>query len=143
MGLSGERYFVTFTDEAGGQVSLSLLSTKDEALRAFQVYRARAEKTSGREIKSFKSDGGGEYLNQKYKTYLEEARVQHINSLPYSPAQNGRAERANRTFMENGRCILEEAKVGKEFWGQAVLTAAHINNHLPSWGYKDMAPLEY
>jgi len=45
--------------------------------------------------------------------------------------------------MENARCILEEAQHGKEFWGQAVLTAAHIHNHLPSRSHTDMAPLEY
>ena len=143
IGLSGERYFITFIDEASGRVSLSLLRTKDEALTAFQVYRARAERTSGRQIKSFKSDGGGEYLNKKFRTYLEEAGIHRIVTPPYSPAQNGRAERANRTIMENAPCILEEAKLGKEFWGQAVLTSAHIHNHLPSRSHKDMAPLEY
>ena len=95
IGLSGESYFITFMDETSGRVSLSLLRTKDEALSAFEVYRARAEKSSGKQIKSFKSDGGGEYLNKKFMTYLKEVGIQHIVSAPYSPAQNGRAERAN------------------------------------------------
>ena len=50
--LTGERYFIDFTDEMSGRVSISLLTSKDEALGALQTYRARAEKTSGKEIKS-------------------------------------------------------------------------------------------
>ena len=35
IGISGERYFITFVDETSGRISLSLLHSKDEALRAF------------------------------------------------------------------------------------------------------------
>jgi len=143
VGIIGERYFITFVDETSGRISLSLLRTKDEALTAFQAYRARAEKSSGKEIKALWSDGGGEYLNKQFRKYLEDAGIQHQISPPYSPAQNGRAERANRTIMENARCILEDSKLGNEFWGQAVLTAAHVHNHIPSRSHNDMAPLEY
>ena len=143
LGLSGERYFIMFSNESSRRVSLSLLQAKDEALTGFQTYRSRAEKSSGKEIKALQSDGGGEYLNNKFKKYLEDAGIQHRISPPYTPTQNGRAERANRTIMENARCILQDSKLGNEFWGQAVLTAAHIHNHLPSRSHNDMYPLGY
>ena len=38
---------------------------------------------------------------------------------------------------------MPDLKLGNEFWGQAVLTAAHIHNHLPSQAHNDMAPLQY
>jgi len=93
--INGERYFVTFTDEKSGRVSICLLRTKDGTLAAFQSYRARAERVSGKRIKSLRSDGGGEYLNREFKKYLAEAGIQHRISPPYSPAQNGLAERMN------------------------------------------------
>ena len=40
-------------------------------------------------------------------------------------------------------CILEDSKLDKKFWGQAVLTTAHIHNHVPSRSHNDKAPLEY
>lgn len=40
VGLSGERYFITFIDECSGRVSLSLLHSKDEPLTVFQTYQA-------------------------------------------------------------------------------------------------------
>lgn len=103
----------------------------------------RAEKSSGKEIKAFRTDGGGEYLNGKFKTYLKQAGIQHIISPSYSPQQNGLAERMNRTIMESARCILEDAKLDKGFWGYAVLTAAHIHNRLPSRSHDNLTPLEH
>ena len=64
--LHGEQYLITFTDELSGRVSVCLLNRKDGALAAFQAYRARTEKASGQEIKSLRSDGGGEYINQQF-----------------------------------------------------------------------------
>lgn len=49
----------------------------------------------------------------------------------------------NRTIMENARCILEDSQLGKEFWGYAVLTSAHIHNQLPSRSHNNISPLEH
>ena len=142
-GPNGERYFITFIDERSGRVSITLLNSKDGAFAAFRSYRARAEKSSGRNIKAFRSDGGGEYLNREFRQYLSEAGIRHIISPPYTPSQNGLAERMNRTIMESARCILENSQLGKEFWGYAVLTSAHIYNRLPSRSHNNISPLEH
>lgn len=57
--LNGDRYFISFIDGASGRVSLSLLRIKDEALTAFQNYQARAEKSSGQEVRALRTDGRG------------------------------------------------------------------------------------
>lgn len=142
-GLSGEKYFVTFIDEQSGRVSVALLKSKDSTLREFQSYRVRAEKSSGRDIKRLRKDGGGEYLNHDFRRYLLEAGIQHTVSLPYLPSQNGVAERMNRILMESARCLLEDSKLGKEFWGHAVPTAAHIQNRRPSRSHQDRSPLQH
>jgi len=144
VGLNGEKYFVTFIDETSGRVSITLLWSKDGALTAFKDYRARAEKNSGREIRPFRSDGGGEYRNREFEKFLLiEAGIQHIVSPPYTPSQNGLAERMNRTIMENARCIQEDSHLGKGFRGYAVLTAAHIHNRLPSRSHSNISPREH
>ena len=74
-GLTGELYFVTFTDERSGRVSICLLRTNDGTLDAFQAHRAREEKSSGKEIKAFRTDGGGEYRNGKFTMYLKQAGI--------------------------------------------------------------------
>jgi len=126
--INGERYFITFTDEMSGRVSIYLLPTKDGELAAFQAYRARVEKSGAKEIKALRTDGGGEYRNKRFLQYLKEDGIRHIVRPPYSPAQNALPERMNRTMMQGARCLLEDAKISKEFWAPAVLTAAHIHN---------------
>ena len=74
---------------------------------------------------------------------MDAAGIQHIVTPPYTPMQNGMAERMNRTLMESARCILEDSQLGKEFWGHAVLTAAHIHNRLRSHSYQDKSPIEH
>ena len=71
VGLSGEHHFITIINKRSGRISLPLLRTKDEALTAFKIIRALAEKSSGKEVKIFCSDGGGEYVNKEFKKYLQ------------------------------------------------------------------------
>jgi len=141
--LSGERYFITFIDEMSGRIAVTLLKAKCEALGVFQAYKARAEKEAGREIKRFRTYGGGEYVTQAFRSYLGINGISHSLSPPYIPSHNGLAERANRTLMESARCMLHEAGLDKQFWGFAVATAAHIHNRLPSRFHQDGSPLEH
>jgi len=67
----------------------------------------------------------------------------HSVSPPYSPKQNGLAERANRTLMEGAQCMIEDSRLTKPFWGYAVTTAAHIHNRLPSRLHEYKSPLEH
>ena len=68
--LSGELYFVTFVDEASGWLTEALHRSKAEVFENFAVYRQRAEKDTGKAVKSLRSDGGGEYMSEKFLTYL-------------------------------------------------------------------------
>ena len=67
----------------------------------------------------------------------------HRISPPYTPKQNGIAERANRTIMEVARCMVADAQLDTSFWGFAVPTAAHIHDRLPSRAHVDLSPLEH
>ncbi|KAL0419100.1 UNVERIFIED_CONTAM: Retrovirus-related Pol polyprotein from transposon TNT 1-94, partial [Sesamum radiatum] len=51
---------------------------------------------------------------------------------PYTPQQNGVAERMNRTLLEKVRCMLISSGLPKSFWGEALVTAAYLINRSPS-----------
>ena len=57
--LTGERNFATFIDEASGRLAVSLLCSKADLLENIIAYRQRAEKDTGRQLKSLTSDRGG------------------------------------------------------------------------------------
>ena len=140
--LSSEPYFVTFVVEVSGRLAVALLRSKAEVFENFAVYRQRAEKDTAKTVRSLRSDGGGEYMSEKFLTYLRVAGIVKHTTPPYTPAQNGMAERANRTIMESERCMLADAQLGNAFWGYAVLAATHILNRMPSRAHEGRSPIE-
>ena len=61
--------------------------------------------------------------------YLEEKGIVMENTAPYTPQQNGKAERANRTIFECARTMLRAKELPKFLWAEAVSTAVYVLNH--------------
>ena len=51
-------------------------------------------------------------------------------SVVYTPSQNGRAERFNRTLQERARAMLRASGIAKKYWGDVFSTAAKTHNML-------------
>lgn len=79
-----------------------------------------------------RSDNGKEYCNKVLSVFLAASGIKHQTSTPYTPQQNGLAERMNRTLLELAKCMLFEAILQKSYWAEAVATAAYIINRSPS-----------
>ena len=94
-------------------------------------------------MRVLKSDGGGEYLNNEFKLYLQSWGIAHKISPPYTPGHNGLAERTNRKLMESAQCMIADVQLDKACWGFAVVTAAHIHNRLPSRSHESRSPLHH
>ncbi|UYV67856.1 hypothetical protein LAZ67_5002259 [Cordylochernes scorpioides] len=62
-------------------------------------------------------------------------------TVPYSPAQNGVAERKNRSLMEMTRCMLFDSGLPQSLWAEAVTTANYLHNRIPSKA-TDKTPFE-
>lgn len=60
--------------------------------------------------------------------------------MPYTPEQNGVAERANRSIIEKTRTLLHEGRMDKRFWGEAVNTAIHFLNLSPTRSLRTQVP---
>ena len=79
----------------------------------------------------------------EFREYLAAAGIQHIVTPPYPPLPNRMAERMKQTLRESRLCILEDSQIGKEFWGHAVLGAAHKHNRLGFYSHRDKSPIEH
>lgn len=135
--LGGNRYFVTFIDEASRKVWVEILKSKDQVFEYFQKFHAMVERSTGKQLKCLRSDNGGEYTSKEFKEYLAKHGIRHERTVPGTPQQNGVAERMNRTIAERVRCMLKMSKLPKSFWGEAVRTACYLINRSPS------APLNF
>lgn len=84
-----------------------------------------------RDIQSFRSDNGGEFINQYLSHLFLEYGLVHQTSCPHTPEQNGRAERSHRLLMETTLALLHQAGLPVQFWLKALLTSVYLINRLP------------
>src|SRR3954469_16406153 len=124
----GSRYFVSFIDDYSRKAVVYFIATKDQAHEKFDEYKNLVENQTGRRIKTLRPDRGGEYVNRNFQQYLRQNGIQHQTTAPYTPQQNGVAERFNRTVIEMSRTMLHTAKLSYDFWAEAVNTATYIRN---------------
>ena len=52
-------------------------------------------------------------------------------SIPYTPQQNGVAERKNRSLKEMATCMMEAKTLPPKYWTEAINCAAYIQNRVP------------
>ncbi|KAB2630265.1 hypothetical protein D8674_007784 [Pyrus ussuriensis x Pyrus communis] len=83
-------------------------------------------------IKVLRSDNGGEYINRELSEFLGDQGILHETTCPYTPQQNGVAERKNHHILETARALLLGASVPKVFWPEAVTYAVYVINRMPS-----------
>ena len=62
--------------------------------------------------------------------------------LYYTPQQNGVAKTKHGHPVETTRSFLLSAKVPSVYWGDAVLTATHVVNRIPTSHNSGKSPFE-
>ena len=128
----GKRYFIIFIDDFSRFTYLYLMRNKDESFDMFKRYKIEIENKKDRKIKILRSDRGGEYFPNDFSTFCEEHGIIHQSSAPYTPQQNGLAGRKNRTLVDMVNVVILSAKLPFNLWGEALLTACHVHNRIPS-----------
>ncbi|KAL0641862.1 hypothetical protein Bca4012_102644 [Brassica carinata] len=136
------KYFVTFIDEKSKYTWLTLIQTKDRVLDAFRNFQTYVTNHYHAKIKILRSDNGGEYTSNAFKQHLSQYGILHQTSCPYTPQQNGVAERKNRHLMEVARSLMFQSNVPKRFWSDAVATACYLINRTPTKILNEKAPFE-
>jgi len=122
----GYKYALSFTDDFSGAVTVYFLKNKSDTTLATEKFLADSAPYGT--IKCIRSDNGTEYTSNAFQSLLRGKGIRHETSSPYSPHQNGTAERQWRTLFEMGRCLLLEKGLAKVLWPYAVQTAAYIRN---------------
>jgi len=69
------------------------------------------ENQSRQRLQAVRTDCGGEYLNNELKDFYAARGIMHETTAPYTPEQNGKAERLNRTLMDRVRAMLQGANL--------------------------------
>jgi transposase InsO family protein len=72
----------------------------------------RARNEFDAKVKRIKSDNDTEFKNTQVEDYLDEEDMKHEFLAPYTPQQNGLAEKKNRTLIEMARTMLDDVVSG-------------------------------
>nr|GEW34285.1 retrovirus-related Pol polyprotein from transposon TNT 1-94 [Tanacetum cinerariifolium] len=75
-----------------------------------------------------RTDNGTELKNNTLINFCDEKWNSQNFSFPYTPEQNGIAERKNRTLIEAARTMLSGSAFSKQYWTEVVATACYTQN---------------
>jgi hypothetical protein len=130
--IKGKYYVSTIIDEYSRKVSLKILNNKSDAINHIIEWINNAETFTGKRLKEFHSDKGGEYNSTKLLDYFKSKGIKSTSTCARTPQNNGIAERMNRTLFEMARSMLFHAGLSNHFWMYAIMTAAFIRNRCTS-----------
>src|SRR5271154_1252957 len=143
LSIGKSKYYLTLIDDFTRFKWVITLPNKKSktVLAAFAMWIQSVENQTGHKVKFIKTDGGKEYLGD-LTTFLKNLGIEHHQTPPYTSQSNGVAERLNRILNESIRAMLYQANMPESFWAEAVVTAAHIWNRLPSKAINNSTPYE-
>jgi transposase InsO family protein len=106
-----------------------LLREKSDTFEAYKLFRVWVLNQLGKRIKCLHTDHGGEYLSDKFNSFLDENGVERKLTVHDTPEENGVAERLNCTLQEKVHAMIYAAKLPEGLWGEALMHAAWLKNH--------------
>ena len=138
----GKVYMMVIVDAGTSFKYGAYLSDKSDTtiLSIFEVFRAKAETTTGRKIRRLRTDRA--YESSAWGDYCRRHGITHEFTAPYSSAQNGLAERAIRTTIDDVRTLLRDSSLGHSYWAEAASYSIDTRNLIPSRRHPGRIPAE-
>ena len=93
-------------------------------------------------VKHTRSDNGGEYISIEFPNICSDSGINIQHYVPYTPQQNGVAERKNHSLKEMTTCMLEEKGLDANLWDEVMNVSAHIPNRVPHSFIKGNTPFK-
>ena len=93
-----------------------------------KVWKELVENQSGKNIKFLRTDNGKEYVNKNLHQLCEECGIQMQHSTPYTPQQNGVAERKNRSLKEMTIFMIEARILSPKISAETINCTTYIQN---------------
>ena len=135
--LGGKDYFLLFQDLYSHEERIYFLKHKSEVFEHYKKYEAWLKVQRKGRIIILGCDRGGEFTSKEFNDHLEFSGTARHLTVHDSPASNGAAERANRTHLDGARAMMEEAKLPRTLWAEAINYHVWIRNRVPTRAIRD------
>ena len=104
--IGGWKYYISFCDDNIRYFMVVFLKNKGEAAIRIKEHVAKIKQKFGKVPTSMRADNGKELVNDEIIKFCRTEGITIETMAPYSPSQNGVAERFNRTLIELVRAML-------------------------------------
>lgn len=119
-----------------------LLKSKSEVSHVFLIFYTMIKTQFGVRIKQFRSDNARDFFNLSLSDFFQQKGIIHESCCPYTPQQNGVAERKNGHLLAVIQALLFHHNVPKHYCGEATLTVISLINRLPSKTLESHSPIQ-
>ncbi|GJU91494.1 retrovirus-related pol polyprotein from transposon TNT 1-94 [Tanacetum coccineum] len=128
MYINHEKYTLVIVDEYSRYTWVHFLRKKSQVAEMIMSFIRMVENQNDVKVKQIRTDNGTEFRNFELESFCDEKGISQNFSSPYTPEQNGVAERKNRTLIEDARTMLNGLVLSKYFWIEAVRIACYTQN---------------
>jgi transposase InsO family protein len=128
--MGGNKYGLIIVDDYSRFTWVFFLQDKSETQEVLKKILRRTQNEFVGKVKKIRRDNDTEFRNTQVEDFLDEEGIKHEFLAPYTPQQNGMAERNNCTLIEMTRTMLDEYKTSNQFWAEAINMECHATNHL-------------
>ncbi|GKB05208.1 retrovirus-related pol polyprotein from transposon TNT 1-94 [Tanacetum coccineum] len=128
LSINHEKYTLVIVDEYSKYTWVYFLKKKSQASETIMSFIKRVENQNDIKVKQLRTDNGTEFRKNILINFYDEKGITQKISSPYTPEQNGVAERKNRTLIEAARTMLSGYVFSKQYWIEAIATACYTQN---------------
>ncbi|GJU46474.1 retrovirus-related pol polyprotein from transposon TNT 1-94 [Tanacetum coccineum] len=142
MFINHEKYTQVIVDEYSRYKWVYFLRKKSQAPEMIMSFITLVENQNDVKVKQIRTDNGTEFKNHELESFCNENGISQNFSSPYTPEQNGVAERKNKTLIEAARTMQNGLVLSKHFWTEAVMIACLTQNRSIIVKRHDKTPYE-
>ncbi|CAI7819155.1 unnamed protein product, partial [Closterium sp. NIES-54] len=126
----GSLSFLLLQDRKTRYVWVRPVAKKSDVLREFAQWLVVVERQAKKSVLMLRSDRGGEFLRKEFTAFVVDKGIVHDLTCPYTPQQNGMAEREMQTVVESVWPMLLHMGMQHHWWHLALRQAVWVCNCL-------------
>jgi transposase InsO family protein len=93
--IDSNKYSLIIIEDYSRFIWVFFLQDKSETQEVLKKFLRRSQNEFDAKVKKIRSDNGTEFKNTQVEDFLDEEGIKHEFLAPYTPQQNGVAERKN------------------------------------------------
>ncbi|KAL4089751.1 hypothetical protein QTP88_024723 [Uroleucon formosanum] len=140
--IGGSKYFLLFKDDYSHYRTVYFIKNKYKVKNIMGTFIKSVKTETVSKVKILRTDIGLEFVNKDITGILQKYDIRHQTTVPYTPEQNGKVERENRTTVEVARTMICAKNLDVSLWAEGENTAVYTLNLTGISSQKGKPPYE-